>query len=75
MERRGKPVAAIISIEDLERFERLERECGRDPKDLLMEDSETLRALYAELAGEDLELARMGVAHYAQMLKKEEGLA
>jgi prevent-host-death family protein len=28
VERRGKPMAALISIEDLQRLETLERECG-----------------------------------------------
>jgi prevent-host-death family protein len=72
IERRGRPVAAIVSIEELERLERLEREKEQDAKDLLMNDAEALHALYAEFADEDLELAALGTAHYAHMLRVEE---
>lgn len=46
-----------------------------DPKDALMEDEQALRAMYAEFEQEDRELAQTGLAHYAQMLRREEGLA
>ena len=46
-----------------------------DPKDALMEDAQALRALYAEFEQEDRQLAETGLAHYAQMLRHEEGLA
>jgi len=41
-----------------------------DVKDELSE--EELAALYAEAAQEDEELARLGLAHYAQILEQEE---
>lgn len=43
-----------------------------DPKDVLMDDAETLRTLYAEFADEDQGLAEAGLGHYARMLKQEE---
>jgi hypothetical protein len=43
-----------------------------DPKDALMEDLETLRALYAEFGEEDRELAQVGLTHYARTLNREE---
>ena len=45
-----------------------------DPKDALMEDPRALRTLYAEFAKEDRQLAQIGLAHYAQMLRQEENL-
>jgi predicted DNA-binding antitoxin AbrB/MazE fold protein len=46
-----------------------------DPKDALMEDGEALRAMYAEFAQEDRQLAQTGLAHYAQTLRREESPA
>jgi prevent-host-death family protein len=75
VERNGKPIAAIISIADLKRFEQLEREHSIDAKDKLLDNADVLRALYAEFADEDLQLAGMGLASYVQSLRKEEGVA
>ena len=46
-----------------------------DPKDALMNGEQTLRALYAEFEQHDRKLAQTGLAHYAQMLRREEGQA
>ncbi len=46
-----------------------------DSKDALMEDSQALRALYAEFAQEDIQLAQLGSTHYARMLQQEESQA
>jgi predicted DNA-binding antitoxin AbrB/MazE fold protein len=46
-----------------------------DPKDALMEDEQALRAMYAEFEQEDRQLAQTGLAHYAQVLRHEEGAA
>lgn len=43
-----------------------------DPKDALMDDGETLRAVFAEFADEDRELADAGLTHYARVLNREE---
>ena len=37
-----------------------------DPKDALMDDEQTLLALYAEFEQQDRQLAETGLAHYAQ---------
>jgi len=45
---------------------------GADPKDALMDDAEALAALYRESAEEDLFLAQLGTARYAELLRWEE---
>ena len=46
--------------------------CDPDPKDALMDDEDALRAMFAEFADEDGELADAGLAHYARVLNREE---
>lgn len=43
-----------------------------DPKDILMDDSEALLALYQEAEKEDKFLGQVGLEHYVEVLEKEE---
>ncbi len=70
LEKRGKPVAAIISVEDLRYLERIEAEAARDPRQRVLEDDDALARLYAESAAEDLELAEMGLDDYRERLEQ-----
>ncbi len=51
VERRGKPMAALISLADLRRLEALERECG-SPRERGLAALERARALRREILGE-----------------------
>lgn len=69
--RYSKPRAVLVAWE---RWQMLQEE-EQDAKDLLMDDADALHALYSEFADEDLELATLGTAHYAHLLRVEEGSA
>jgi len=44
-----------------------------DPKDALMDDPDVLAALYGDAEGEDQLLGQLGLEHYAEILRQEEG--
>lgn len=43
-----------------------------DPKDMIMNDPESLQAFYKEAEEEDRHLAQIGTEHYVELLKQEE---
>lgn len=46
-----------------------------DWQEALMNDPETLQALYTEFAEQDREMARLGMGHYTQLIQQEESQA
>ena len=62
IEQRGEPIAAIIGIDDLRRYERIEKQLDQAMLDYAKENAEGPVAfsevldLYSELYGEDLQL-------------------
>ena len=78
IERNGEPVAVLISADDYQQIQeeletmRARRQINLD-KDALMDDEELLKALYAPFSEEEQALAEMGLEHYSDLLKSEEG--